>query len=228
MISGDVLDPTRTLRNFGEPFLFVRVPETQMPMYFALIDVVAGADILIYPLGLCSLVMVFILCERSYALRNSAIMPLDLVEAIIEGRTADNEADSVLGRIVAFSRRHEGDEDAVKAFARLELNRMERGLPYLDIIYAAAPLIGLTGTVWSLLRVFSSISGESGLPDPVAFTSGVALALSATLLGLTIAIPALVGGGYLQRRVDNYAAQLDVILERILGQQAVESDKSEL
>ena len=94
---------------------------------------------------------------------------------------------------------------------------MERGLPYLDIIYAAAPLIGLTGTVWSLLRVFSAISGETGLPDPVQFTSGVALALSATLLGLSIAIPALVGGGYLQRKVESFAAQLDVLLERILA-----------
>jgi biopolymer transport protein ExbB len=97
---------------------------------------------------------------------------------------------------------------------------MERGLPYLDIIYAAAPLIGLTGTVWSLLRVFSAISSETGLPDPVQFTSGVALALSATLLGLTIAIPALVGGGYLQRRVESSAAQLDVLLERILARTA--------
>ena len=212
------------MRDFGEPFALVRVPHTQMPMYIALIDVFAGADILIYPLGLCSFVMVFILCERSYALRRSAIMPPELVEAIVDGQEVDDSDRSVLARIVAFSRRHEGDEDAVKAFARLELNRMERGLPYLDIIYAAAPLIGLTGTVWSLLKVFSSISGETGLPDPVAFTSGVALALSATLLGLNIAIPALVGGGYLQRRVENYGAQLDVILERILGAAAAEHE----
>jgi biopolymer transport protein ExbB len=61
------------------------------------------------------------------------------------------------------------------------------------------------------------LTAESGLPDPVKFTQGVALALSATLLGLTIAIPALVGGGYLQRKVENYAAQLDVLLERILS-----------
>jgi biopolymer transport protein ExbB len=50
----------------------------------------------------------------------------------------------------------------------------------------------------------------------VKFTSGVALALSATVLGLTIAIPSLVGSGYLQRKIENYAAQLDVLLERIL------------
>ena len=186
-------------------------------MFFALIDVFKGADLLIYPLGLCSVVMVFILCERSYALRKAVILPQDLVEAIVDGKPITGGRHSVLSRIVEYAERHPRDPGAVKAFARLELNRMERGLPYLDIIYAAAPLIGLTGTVWSLLRVFSSISGESGLPDPVQFTSGVALALSATLLGLTIAIPALVGGGYLQRKVEGYAAQLDVLLERILG-----------
>jgi biopolymer transport protein ExbB len=142
------------------------------------------------------------------------------VDAVVDGKPITGGQHSVLARIIAFAERHPGDAGAVKAFARLELNRMERGLPYLDIIYAAAPLIGLTGTVWSLLRVFSAISGETGLPDPVQFTSGVALALSATLLGLTIAIPALVGGGYLQRRVESFAAQLDVLLERIIARTA--------
>jgi biopolymer transport protein ExbB len=189
-------------------------------MFLALIDIFKGADFLIYPLGLCSVVMVFILGERSYALRKAAVMPQDLVDAVVGGKPITGGQHSVLARIIDFAERHPGDAGAVKAFARLELNRMERGLPYLDIIYAAAPLIGLTGTVWSLLRVFSAISSETGLPDPVQFTSGVALALSATLLGLTIAIPALVGGGYLQRRVESSAAQLDVLLERILARTA--------
>jgi biopolymer transport protein ExbB len=123
----------------------------------------------------------------------------------------------VLARIITFAEQHPADPDATKAFARLEIVRMERGLPYLDVIYAAAPLIGLTGTVWSLIRVFSSISGASGMPDPAKFTSGVSLALSATVIGLIIAIPALVGGGILQRRVEKFAAQLDVLLERVLA-----------
>jgi biopolymer transport protein ExbB len=152
-------------------------------MFFALIDIFKGADFLIYPLGLCSVVMVFILGERSYALRKAAIMPQDLVDAVVGGKPITGGQHSVLARIIAFAERHPGDAGAVKAFARLELNRMERGLPYLDIIYAAAPLIGLTGTVWSLLRVFSAISGETGLPDPVQFTSGVALALCGVVCG---------------------------------------------
>ena len=186
-------------------------------MCFAIIDILKGADFLAYPLIFCSAVVVFILGWRAYALRKAAVMPDDLVDAIVSNKPITGGRHTVLARIIEFSERHPDDPGAVKAFARLEVNRMERGIPYLDIIYAAAPLLGLTGTVWSLLRVFSAISSESGLPDPVKFTSGVALALSATLMGLTVAIPALVGGGYFSRKVDNYAAQLDVLLERILA-----------
>jgi biopolymer transport protein ExbB len=180
------------------------------------IHILKGAGHLIWPLLACSVAMVFIIFERAYALRRGAVMPLDLVDAVVSGRPLSGGKHTVLARIVDFAELHKNDEDAVKAFARLQINRMERGVPYLDVIYAAAPLIGLTGTVTGLLRVFNAISPETGLPDPVAFTSGVALALSATVIGLAIAIPALVGSGYLQRKIENYAAQLDVLLERIL------------
>jgi biopolymer transport protein ExbB len=192
-------------------------------MFLAVIDIVKGAGPLFWPLLLCSLVMIFVICERSYALRQAAVMPPDLVDAVVTGKPITGGRHSTLARIIEFAERHNEDPGAVKAFARLEVNRMERGIPYLDVIYAAAPMIGLTGTVWSLLRVFSAISSETGLPDPVKFTSGVALALSATLLGLCIAIPSLVGGGYLNRRVGNYAAQLDVLLERILARSRVKN-----
>ena len=191
-------------------------------MFFAVTEalnlssVLKGAGALLYPLIACSAAMVFILCERAYALRKAAVIPDDLMDAIVEGRPLVGGKHTVLARIVDFAEQHKNDEGAVKAFARLQLNRMERGIPYLDVIYAAAPLIGLTGTVMGLLRVFSQISPDTGLPDPVAFTQGVALALSATVIGLCIAIPSLVASGYLQRKIENYAAQLDVLLERIL------------
>jgi biopolymer transport protein ExbB len=186
-----------------------------IPTDLAVIEIIEGAGLLIYPLGICSFAMVFIICERTYALRNNVVMPQDLVDAIIQNKPYSGGKHSVLARILDFAEEHEQDEDAVKAFARLEINRMERGIPYLDIIYAAGPLLGLTGTVTGLLRVFSQINAETGLPDPVAFTKGVALALSATVIGLSVAIPALVGGGYLQRKVENYAVRIDSLLERI-------------
>jgi biopolymer transport protein ExbB len=186
-----------------------------IPTGLAVIEIIEGAGLLIYPLGICSFAMVFIICERTYALRTNVVMPQDLVDAIIENKPYSGGKHSVLARILDFAEDHEHDADAVKAFARLEINRMERGIPYLDIIYATGPLLGLTGTVTGLLRVFSQINAETGLPDPVAFTKGVALALSATVIGLSVAIPALVGGGYLQRKVENYAVRIDSLLERI-------------
>jgi biopolymer transport protein ExbB len=147
-------------------------------------------------------------------------MPQDLVDAVVSGRPLMGGRHTVLARIVEFAEQHSGDEGAIKAFARLEVNRMLRGVPYLDVIYAAAPLIGLSATVTALLRAFGQISPDTGLPDPVEFTKDVALALSGTILGLGIAIPSLVGAGYLQRKVENYAAQLDVLLERILSRAA--------
>lgn len=186
-------------------------------------DVFKGAGLLIYPLGLCSILAVYIICERIYSLRQAAILPDDLVDAVLQGKAYAGGRHSVLARVLDYAAEHRSDPDAVKAFARLELNRMERGIPYLDVIYAAAPLIGLTGTVTGLLQVFSQISPDTGLPDPVAFTKGVALALSATVIGLAIAIPSLVGAGYLQRKVENYAAQMDVLLERVLGKHSRES-----
>jgi len=51
----------------------------------------------------------------------------------------------------------------------------------------------------------------------VKFTESVGYALSATLIGLVVALIALVGNGYLQRRIDAQAARLDVLVERILA-----------
>jgi biopolymer transport protein ExbB len=189
-------------------------------MIFAIMDLLKGADVLVYPLGVCSVVLVFILCERGFALRKGAVLPDEVEDALLNGTPLPPGGKSVMERVVAFAEAHPGDAGAARAFLRLEVGRMERGLPFLDVIYAGAPLIGLTGTVWSLIRVFMSISGETGLPDPVRFTSGVSLALSATVLGLVIAVPALVGNGVLQRLVDKYAARMDVLLEHLLARSA--------
>jgi biopolymer transport protein ExbB len=189
-------------------------------MFFALVDwirVVKEAGLLAYPLGLCSIIAIFIIIERGYALRNAGIIPDDLADAVLQGRAVSGGKYSVLGRVIEFVERHPGDIEGAKAYARLEIMKMERGVSYLDVIYTGAPLIGLIGTVSGLLGAFSVIDPDTHMPDPVQFTESVGYALSATLLGLVIAVIALVGNGFLQRRIDKHAARLDVLLERILA-----------
>jgi biopolymer transport protein ExbB len=189
-------------------------------MLLAAIDLVRifrEAGPLAYVLGAASVIAVFIICERSVALRNAAIMPMDFADAVLQGRPFSGGEHSALGRIINFVERHPGDVDGAKAYARLEVMKMERGVGYLDTIYTGAPLVGLIGTVWGLLTAFAVIDPETRMPDPVKFTESVGYALSATLLGLVVALIALVGNGYLQRRIDHHAARLDVLLERVLA-----------
>lgn len=194
-------------------------------MLFAAVDLlrlVNSAGVLAYVLGTLSFIAVFIICERTVALRKKAIIPQDLVDAALQGKfyqdTTFNDKASALGRIIQFVEQHPGDIDGAKAYARLEVIKMERGVSYLDVIYTAAPLIGLIGTVFGLISAFNVIDPETRMPEPVQFTHSVGYALSATMIGLVVALVALGGNGYLQRRIDHHAARLDVLLERILAQ----------
>jgi biopolymer transport protein ExbB len=181
------------------------------------IRIFQGAGFLAWPLLLFSFIAVFIICERGVALRGAAIMPADLTDSVLQGKPMAGGPHSALGRIIQFVEKHPDDDDGAKAYARLEVIKMERGVSYLDVIYTGAPLIGLIGTVFGLLSAFSVIDPDTKMPDPVKFTESVGYALSATLMGLVVALIALAGAGYLQRRIDSQAARLDVVLERVLA-----------
>ena len=181
-------------------------------------SLIEGAGIFVYPLALCAFLAALIIFERLIALRTSKIIPDELVDAFISGDVLKRriEAGTVGGRIVHFFLDQHPDDEGIKAFARMQINAMERGLFILEIVIAGAPLIGLLGTVTGLVSVFSGFSAETGLPDPGRFIEGVAMALSTTVLGLSIAIPALIGNGILIRRVESLSARLNVGVERLI------------
>lgn len=198
-------------------------------MILALVDpirIFQGAGFLAWPLLLFSFIAVFIICERAVALRNDAIMPADLTDSVLQGKPMAGGPHSALGRIIQFTEKHPGDDDGAKAYARLEVIKMERGVSYLDMIYTGAPLLGLIGTVFGLLSAFSVTNPETNLPDPVKFNESVSFALGATLMGLVVALIAMSGNGYLQRRIDAQAARLDVLLERILARYSKSKERA--
>lgn len=180
-------------------------------------EIVSGAGLFIYPLALCSLVGVFIIIERAIALRRGRVLPAAFLQRLDRGDQVPAGNESVLGRLASFAQAYPTDQDGLNAVARLEVNRMERGFVFLEIIISAAPLLGLLGTVTGLIQVFSNIAPETGLPEPAAFVQGVALALTTTVLGLAVAIPCLVANSYFQRKVETYAVQLGAVIEQVQG-----------
>lgn len=76
--------------------------------------------------------------------------------------------------------------------------RLERFLPFLAVTAAAAPLMGLLGTVMGMIKTFKLIT-EFGTGDARTLSSGISEALVTTELGLVVAIPVLIIHGLLTR-----------------------------
>jgi biopolymer transport protein ExbB len=86
--------------------------------------------------------------------------------------------------------------------------KMEQHLPFLAIIAGAAPLMGLLGTVIGMIKTFKLIT-VFGTGDAQSLSSGISEALVTTELGLTIAIPALILHGLLNRFAKHRTANLE-------------------
>jgi biopolymer transport protein ExbB len=76
--------------------------------------------------------------------------------------------------------------------------QLERFLPFIALTAAAAPLLGLLGTVTGMIKTFNLIT-LFGSGDAKSLSSGISEALVTTELGLLVAIPALILHGVLTR-----------------------------
>lgn len=74
--------------------------------------------------------------------------------------------------------------------SRIEAARLSRFVPFLATTAAAAPFIGLFGTVWGIMQAFGTI-GATGSTSITAVAPGISEALINTAAGLFAAIPAL-------------------------------------
>lgn len=97
-----------------------------------------------------------------------------------------------------------GDADNVeRALMRArnsEQTKLENLLPFLATTGAAAPFIGLFGTVWGIMDAFLSIAAK-GSAELGEVSQPIAEALVTTALALASAVPAVVAYNYFQRRL---------------------------
>lgn len=75
-------------------------------------------------------------------------------------------------------------------------------------IVAAAPLLGLLGTVIGMIETFDSLGDMSLFSQSGGIAGGISQALITTQMGLAVAIPGLIVNGALQRRQKNIELEL--------------------
>jgi biopolymer transport protein TolQ len=97
-----------------------------------------------------------------------------------------------------------------------EIDDLGDKLNILATIGAVAPFVGLFGTVWGIMRSFTSIAASQNTTLAVV-APGIAEALFATAIGLFAAIPAVIGYNRLLHNVGRLEARLNGFSEEFQG-----------
>ena len=203
-----------------------------------MLSIIQAAGWPIWPLILCSVVALALVIERLYHLRQPLVAPPTLVDEVlgvtraslpspdVVNKLADN---SVLGKVLAAGLRavladpritEEQLRQSFENAGRTAVHTLERYLNALGTIAAAAPLLGLLGTVIGMIEIFGSqapnlgAGGSSG--DPQRLAHGISIALYNTAFGLIVAIPALMFYRYFRGRVDEFQLTLEVAAQRMV------------
>ena len=110
----------------------------------------------------------------------------------------------------------ENIERALRRSANVELNQLERLIPFLATTGSTAPFIGLFGTVWGILRAFQKI-GATGQATIQTVGPDIAHALVATAVGLLAAIPAVMAYNFFNSRIKGVSSEIDAFSSDFLN-----------
>lgn len=183
----------------------------------------------IIALVITSIIAVAFIVERGLALRWIKVIPPNVVYAVQsyhnenqlqQLRSVCESNPSTLSRLLLFASDHldwpkEETVDVLETRARHEVTKLERGLVVLEIIVGIAPLLGLVGTIYGLIILFANMDASSA-QDNSRFAQGISLALNATLIGLLIAIPALISWSYYNKKVDTLSVEMESLCDEFL------------
>jgi biopolymer transport protein TolQ len=84
---------------------------------------------------------------------------------------------------------------------------LEKYLFVLSTVVTLAPFLGLLGTVWGILVTFGDLN-SIGANNNIAL-SGLSMALATTVLGLVVAIPALISYNYLKNNINDFVTDME-------------------
>lgn len=94
----------------------------------------------------------------------------------------------------------QADQLLLEAAVQRQIQGLYRYLPTIMVLAAAAPLLGLLGTVNGMVETFRVI-GIYGMGNAQAMASGIKEALLTTQAGLLVAIPGVLAGQAMRKEV---------------------------
>jgi len=192
-------------------------------------EMVLRGGIVMIPLLLTSVLGLAVVLERAYFLQRRRILRsdvLDLIRSIERPEDVEDAMDGLSRHDGPFfniirvglanrGRSREEIKEAMLDQGRQEARALEKGLVILETVAGIAPLLGLLGTVLGMIKVFRVIS-EQGLGQTQSLSGGISEALITTVVGLSIAIPALVAYNYFSHKVEDLVLDIEKYSSELL------------
>lgn len=95
--------------------------------------------------------------------------------------------------------------------------KLLRKIEILNVLGNVAPMLGLLGTVYGMIRAFQAIVEAGGIPEPARLAGSIGIALVTTFWGLIVAIPALAVYGYMRNRIDALSAETALAAQELVS-----------
>ena len=184
--------------------------------------------VVMIPLGLASLVAVTLFFERLIMLKKNNVIDEDFIKDLKELTGASSPKldkayelcvnnSSPIARILKtgverWRKKRSLDyiEKGLEESAVREVDLMERSLRGFKIVAGIAPLLGLLGTVYGMIRAFQTVALSSeAIGKAAKLATGIYEAMVTTAAGLTIAIPTLLVYYYFARKVDLFTDEIE-------------------
>ncbi len=167
-----------------------------------------------------SFLLVAILVMLILAVRKDSFIPADLIQGVDASLNDRNlqaavelvRADeSFLGQVVSagLGKLQGGRASALEAMQVVgedEAMKLEHKVGYLALIGNIAPMVGLLGTVDGMVASFGVIANSPTTPKPSSLAAGIQTALYTTLVGLILAIPAIIACNLFRNRIQRLIA----------------------
>ncbi len=99
-------------------------------------------------------------------------------------------------------------EKSIISYGSVEMGRLERGLVWISLFIAIAPMLGFMGTVIGMIGAFDAIEAAGDI-SPSLVAGGIKVALLTTVAGLIVAIILQLFYNYCVSKIDSLVNQME-------------------
>ncbi|HEY6557535.1 MAG TPA: MotA/TolQ/ExbB proton channel family protein [Polyangiaceae bacterium] len=187
--------------------------------FTSLLEYIRSGGFIMVPLTIGTFVLWYTLGYRYFILRRGSVRSVRvLFERYRAGlaREPQGVVDAAVVRGLALARAHRGHPRRVldDAFGDIE-RELRTGRVLIRSVVAVAPLAGLLGTVTGMIETFDSLADMSLFSQSGGVAGGISQALFTTQMGLSIAVPGLLLGQFLDRRQALIQQELDQLKDML-------------